>query len=265
MIELEVSTPTVSAGDVIHGHLAGLHAPADVALLRVESCPGGKLERAVSSTVVVPQDGQARFELVVPADTPPGFAGPRCGLGFAVRVHSPPSGRRSERVLRPVEVTGGESRIHEEHQLYDRVIASFSARRFHLELADARLEGGGGIAGRIHVHDQLSRTLQVIARCDEIWRTNLRLRNRRHPPLWANKTIWQQTITVTGDPDRRWHPFAFEFPAGLPPAVEGYILCWRYEIEARHRMRVGLSERAVVSPLRFDVGQPPEVRQPTPG
>jgi hypothetical protein len=257
MFELEVPSPAVTAGATIQGHLTGLGGPAEVALLRVESCPGGRLERAISSTVVAPQDGQARFELAVPPQTPTGFAGPRCELGFAVRAHSRLSRRRSERVVVPVEVLGGDSRVHEDNHLYDRVIASFPGRHFHLEMADALLEGSGRIEGRIHAHDQLARTLEVVARCDEVWRTNFRLRNRRHPPLWRNTTIWQDTITVFCDADRRWHPFAFAIPAELPPAVEGYIACWRYEIEARHRSRVGLTERAVITPIRFDVGEPP--------
>jgi hypothetical protein len=247
------------AGATICGQVRGLSEPGDVALLRVERCPGGTIERAISSCVVAPQDGQSPFELTVPPDTPTGFAGERCQLGFAVRAHSRLSGRRRERVVVPVKILGGDSRVHEANHLFDRVIASFPARHFHLEVAEARLEGGGRIEGRIHAHDHLPRTLEVIARCYETWRTNFRLRNRRHPPLWRDKSLWQNTITVTCEADRRWHPFAFDIPTGLPPAVEGHIMGWRYEIEARHKSRVGLAERAVVTPLRFDIAAQSEI------
>jgi len=41
--------------------------------------------------------------------------------------------------------SGGERPVHEASHLFDRMIASFPARHFHVELADALLEGGGWI------------------------------------------------------------------------------------------------------------------------
>jgi hypothetical protein len=152
-----------------------------------------------------------------------------------------------------VEIQGGERPVHEAGYLYDRMIASFPARHFHIELADALLEGGGHIDGRVHVHRTVRR-LEVLARCQEIWRTNFRIRNHRQPPLWRSETLWSDAISLESDPDRTWLPFSFALPAGLPAAVEGHIICWRYEIEVRRRGRLRSLERAVATPLRFDIG-----------
>jgi hypothetical protein len=153
----------------------------------------------------------------------------------------------------PVDIEGGERPIHEAGYLYDRMIASFPARHFHIELADALLEGGGHIDGRVHVQRGVRR-LEVLARCQEIWRTNFRIRNHRQPPLWRSELLWSDAIAFDCEPDRTWHPFSFALPAGLPAAVEGHIISWRYEIEVRRRGRFRRLERAVATPLRFDIG-----------
>jgi hypothetical protein len=250
--ELEVDATAALAGGPVEGELRNLELPADVMLLRIETCPAGKLEIPIRSTRVDPVAGRARFELAVPEGTPPDRAGRRCGLRFAVRARSPVSGRRRRQVTLPLEIDGGDHPIHEAGHMFDRMIASFPARHFHIELADARLEGGGHIDGRVHLHGGVRR-IEVLARCQEIWRTNFRIRNHRQPPLWRTDTLWSDTIALDCDPDRRWQPFSFALPAALPTAVEGHIICWRYEIEVRRRGRFGRLERAVVTPLRFDI------------
>jgi hypothetical protein len=250
--ELDLATGAAAAGGQIRGELRGLPGAADVTLLRIEVCPAGRLATAVCSCRVQPDDGRGEFELAVPPETPPDSAGPSCRLGFAVRARSPVSGRRRSQVVLPVESAGGERRVHEAGPLFDRMIASFPARHFHVELADALLEGGGWIKGRVHVDDGAG-MVDVIARCEEAWRTNFRVRSLRQPPLWRIESLWSDTVTLECDPDRRWHPFAFAIPPGLPAAVEGHVVCWRYEIEARRRARAGRSERAVITPLRFDI------------
>jgi hypothetical protein len=252
-LELDLATPTAAAGEPIRGELRGLAGPADVTLLRVEVCPAGRLATPLVSSRVEPEGDRGGFELPVPAQTPPGIDGPRCRLGFAVRARTPVSGRNRSQVVIPVRMVGGDPPVHEATHLFDRMIASFPARHFHVELADALLEGGGWIKGRVHVSDDGAGPVDVIARCEEAWRTNFRFRNHRQPPLWHTDPLWSETQTVGRDPDRRWHPFAFAIPPGLPPAVEGYVVCWRYEVEARRRARVGPAERAVVTPLRFDI------------
>lgn len=251
---LAVDETAAAAGGRVEGELRGLDGPADVTLLRIETCPAGKLAMPMGSTRVAPIAGRARFELPVPAQTPPDGAGRRCRLGFAVRARSPVSGRRRGQVTLPIVIEGGDRAIHEAGYMFDRMIASFPARRFHIELADALLEGGGHIDGRVHVHgDRPLRRLEVLVRCQESWRTNFRLRNHHQPPLWRTDTLWSDTVPVECEPDRRWYPFRFALPARLPVAVEGHIICWRYEVEVRRRGRFGRLERAVVTPLRFDL------------
>ena len=250
--ELDVRPTAAVAGGPVEGELRGLGGPADVTLLRIETCPSGKLATAMGTTRVDPVAGRAHFALAIPEQTPPVRAGRRCKLGFAVRARSPVSGRRRIQVTMPVDIEGGERPIHEAGYLYDRMIASFPARHFHIELADALLEGGGHIDGRVHVQRGVRR-LEVLARCQEIWRTNFRIRNHRQPPLWRSELLWSDAIAFDCEPDRTWHPFSFALPAGLPAAVEGYIISWRYEIEVRRRGRFGRLERAVATPLRFDI------------
>jgi hypothetical protein len=250
--ELALDERTAVAGQPIHGHVRGLSQAASVTLLRIEECPSGTLATAIDSCRVSPAN-DARFELAVPDDTPARVAGRECELRYAVRAASPVSGRRRTFATLPVEVTGGERSVHEALHLFDRMIASFPARHFHIELAEAVLEGGGRIEGRVHVRDLDEPSVEVIARCDETWRTNFRVRNHRQPPLWRSRSLWSETQTVECDPGRSWHRFAFAIPPGLPTAVEGYVVCWRYEVEVRRRARTGLLERAVVTPLRFDI------------
>ncbi len=252
--ELEIDATAVVAGGPIEGELRGLEGPADITLLRIETCPAGRLATAMGATRVDPVAGRGRFELAVPPQTPPDRVGRRCRLAFAVRARSPVSGRRRSQVTLPLEIVGGEHVVHEAEHLFDRMIASFPARGFHIELADALLEGGGHIDGRVHLDSALpARRIEVVARCQEIWRTNFRIRNHRQPPLWRTDTLWSDTIALECDPDRHWHPFTFALPPGLPAAVEGYIICWRYEVEVRRRSRFGRVERAVATPLRFDL------------
>jgi hypothetical protein len=251
--ELDVRPTAAVAGGPVEGELRGLGGPADVTLLRIETCPSGKLATAMGTTRVDPVAGRAHFALAIPEQTPPVRAGRRCKLGFAVRARSPVSGRRRVQVTMPVDIEGGERPIHEAGYLYDRMIASFPARHFHIELADALLEGGGHIDGRVHVQRGVRR-LEVLARCQEIWRTNFRIRNHRQPPLWRSELLWSDAIAFDCEPDRTWHPFSFALPAGLPAAVEGHIISWRYEIEVRRRGRFRRLERAVATPLRFDIG-----------
>jgi hypothetical protein len=96
--------------------------------------------------------------------------------------------------------------------------------------------------------------VQIAARCQEAWRTNIRIRNYRYPPLWRTERLWEDETAIELESDRRWYPFQFEIPPGLPPAVEGYIVSWRYEIEASRAVRAWPDERAVITPLRFEIG-----------
>jgi hypothetical protein len=196
------------------------------------------------------------FELPLPDWLPPGWSGERTGLGYAARALSGSRRNRRHGAV-PLVITGGEQAIHQSAHA-DRVIASHPGRRFHLELSDVRLQGGGHIQCRVHAGEGLDEgSVVVVARFEEAWRTNLLVRNRRHPPLWRSRSLWQEQATVELGIDRRWYPCSFDIPVGLPPAVEGRTLAWRYEIDARRAPRRGVADRAALTPLRFDLAQPP--------
>ena len=114
----------------MQGLVHGLSEPADVTLLRIETCPSGRLATPISACDLSPDGDETAFELPIPLATPPPVAGPRCRLSFAVRARSPVSGRRRGQVLVPVEISGGERPMHETMSRHDRVIASFPAHHF---------------------------------------------------------------------------------------------------------------------------------------
>ena len=81
-------------------------------------------------------------------------------LGYAVRALS--GSRRDRRHgAVPLLISGGEQAIHESHHA-DRVIASHPGRRFHLELSDVRLQGGGHIQCRVHAEEGLDEGSVVV-------------------------------------------------------------------------------------------------------
>lgn len=251
-LELVVAGAGVAAGTAVRGEVATA-SPVTVALLRVERSPAGLFTFAVASARVEPQDECAQFELTAPPHLPPPAIGRRCELDYAVRAITDAPRRSRRHGAVPVAMAGGETRIHEQNGRLDRVIPGHAGRHFHLELAEAALEGGGHIAGRIHVDAGTSQgPFTLTARCEESWCTNFRFRPRRSPPLWQTQPLWEETISVQPEPDRRWSPFRFEFPPQLPPGVEGRAIAWRYSIEAR-RPRRGFADSAIVTPLRFEI------------
>ena len=236
----------------------GLSEPADVTLLRVETCPSGRLATPICSCVVTPNGDASPFELAVPLATPPVVAGPHCRLSFAVRARSPVSGRRRGQVLVPVEISGGVRGVHETSLRHDRVIASFPARHFHIELADAVLEGGGQIQGRVHVADGATRAVEVIARCEESWRINFRFRHHRQPPLWRTEPLWHEDLTVECEPDRRWHPVRVHHPAGPADRRRGphRVLAIRDRGPPPRPRRPGRAGRRHAAAVRRGVSRP---------
>jgi hypothetical protein len=251
-LELVLAGGGAAAGTAVFGEVATACA-VTVALLRLERSPAGLFSFAVASARAEPQEQRAPFELAAPPHLPPPATGRRCELDYAVRAVTDAPRRRRRHAAVPVEMAGGEARIHEQSGRFDRVIPGHAGRHFHLELAEAVLEGGGRIAGRIHVDaDGGSVPFTLTGRCEESWCTNFRFRPRRSPPLWQTQPLWEETISVPCDPDRHWLPFRFELPSQLPPGVEGRAIAWRYSVEAR-RSRRGFSDSAIVTPLRFEI------------
>lgn len=253
-LRLAVVGEAGSAGAPVCGEVSGPAGPATVSLLRVERSPAGTFAFVLSSCRVALDGGRAQFELAASRTLPPAMVGERCRLEYAVRAVCAPTRWTRYRAASPVELSAGEQDVHEDRGRLDRLIPSHPASRFHLELVDAELQGGGQISGRVHVDPDLDRSaFAVTATCQEAWCTNFRFRPRRSPLLWQTRSLWQQSIAVDLDADHRWCAFHFDIPSHLPHAVEGRVIAWRYSVEARGQARRVLADRAVITPLRFDV------------
>ncbi len=226
------------AGAPVCGEVSGPAGPATVSLLRVERSPAGTFAFVLNSCRVALEGGRAQFELAASRTLPPAMVGERCRLEYAVRAVCAPTRWTRYRAASPVELSAGEQDVHEDRGRLDRLIPSHPASRFHLELVDAELQGGGQISGRVHV---------------DPWCTNFRFRPRRSPLLWQTRSLWQQSIAVDLDAGHHWCAFHFDIPSHLPHAVEGRVIAWRYSVEARGQARRVLADRAVITPLRFDV------------
>lgn len=243
-----------SAGGTISGELSGPAGAATVSLLRVEQSPSGRFAFTISSCGVDLGVGPAPFEVEVPATLPPAVLGRRCRLDYVVSAHCRPTRWRRRRAVSPVALTAGERPVHEDPGRLDRVIPSNTARRFHLDLVDALLEGGGHLSGRVHWDSEAPEGgFSVTVACEESWCTNFRFRSRRSPLLWEAEQLWADTCTAAVVADRRWSPFRIEIPTTVPQAVEGRVIAWRYTVEAETAMRRAFAGRAVVTPLRFEV------------
>ena len=70
--------------------------------------------------------------------------------------------------------------------------------------------------------------------------------------------LWEERAEAGLETGAHWCPFRFDIPAGLPAAIEGRTIAWRYSIEACSEPGRGMfADRAIVTPLRFDVCQSP--------
>lgn len=253
-LTLAVDAGPGSPGEAIGGELSGPSGAATVSLLRVEQSPSGAFAFAVSSCRVDLGGTPVRFEVEVPGALPPAVVGRRCGLHYAVRAVCAPSRFTRQRAVSPVLLTTSERPVHEDPGRMDRVIPSHTARRFHLDLVEALLEGGGHLSGRVHWGSEVPEDgFSVTVACEEAWCTNFRFRSRRSPLLWETEQLWSDTCTAAVDPDRHWSPFRIEIPTHVPQAVEGRVIAWRYTVEALSTTRHVFADRAVVTPLRFEV------------
>ncbi|MGN6379054.1 MAG: hypothetical protein ACTHNU_08905 [Gaiellales bacterium] len=245
-LELSLDTPVAAAGGVVGGSVPGAD---EVELVRRERTPGARGTFHVAFGL---PGTDGRFQLDVPKDAPPSTATDRCTLGYGVIARRRGSRRQRAAVAEELEITCGEPHAHTEDYPRDRLIASFDARGFHVELADAALRGGGRLRGRVH-GDRATRPagLLVSARFLECWRLD-RGWNVRYQPIWRDLCVWEaDACPAAWLEGATWAPFEFSIPAHLPPAVEGRILAWRYEIEARRPLRFVPDQRAVITPIGF--------------
>jgi hypothetical protein len=248
-LEVRPAAAQVTAGAAATGEVVGFGGIADVALVRLERVPG-RVVTVRCAQATLRGAGRRRFALEVPADALPTARGHDCAIGYELEAREPlGDGSRASAAI-TVEAS---RRPHLESGVgpADRLMANAAARHHHLELADADLRGGGRIVGRIHRHGPwASGALVVEATCVEAWRAQLP--TLAGVPHWERRLLWSTEASVETDPDRMWVPFAFDVPAGLPPAVEARALCWRYEISARRHTRFGVDECAVLTPLLFE-------------
>ena len=246
-LELVLDSPEVAAGDLLSGRAPG--GANEVELVRRERTPGacGSFHVCLAELAA---DGA--FEIAVPADVPPTWTTDRCELRYGVIARR--GGRRSERaaVAEELRITGGQAHAQMDDYPRDRMIASFDARTFHVELSDAALRGGGWLRGRVHGDDTHTPPgMVVLARLLECWRVD-RGWNVRYQPMWRDTSLWESDPFHADWLDgATWAPFEFAVPPGLPPGVEGRLLAWRYEVEARRPSRFVPAQRAVVTPIGF--------------
>ncbi|HLK44270.1 MAG TPA: hypothetical protein VKV34_13080 [Thermoleophilia bacterium] len=253
---LEVDRAAAAPGESVGVRVTGVATPVEVSLMRIERGPSGRLAIACAGQVLDPDSsGVALCTIRVPERLPPTSSGERCAIEFAVRARSPLRGRRSVVIERPLEVGDGGRPVHVESRLSDRMIANFASRHFHLELSEAVLAGGGRLAGRVHIDREVAPgALEIAVHCLECWRTSPPSLWWRQPPTWTSRTLWSDVLRTELDGSRNWHGFVFDLADGLPPAVEGYALAWRYEIEAHRPARLGPGERAMITPLQYEIG-----------
>jgi hypothetical protein len=153
------------------------------------------------------------------------------------------------------------------------------ARGFGISLDEAEPQGGGRIAGRVERHQRRRdhRPLLVDVRCDSCWMdvapqlvgrkrllswtTYAEIRNR-HVPIWLEEEVFRASIDVGPLEDDNWRHFSFDLPDGLPRALEGTFVAFRWRVEARRARRLGL-ELASLPLLLVEPQNQPVVRVET--
>lgn len=154
-----------------------------------------------------------------------------------------------------------------------------AARGFGISLDEARPEGGGRIVGRVERHNPRRdrRPLLVDVRCDACWldtapqfvgRKGLftwsaygDMRNK-FVPIWLDEEVFRTELDVEPLEDVNWRHFSFDLPEGLPRALEGTFVAFRWRVEARRARRVG-AELASLPLLLVEPQDQPVVRVET--
>ena len=179
--ELEVASDPVGPGDLIHGRVSA--GTPEVRLIRYEGSPAGTVPVVLAWTAPA-EDGS--FELEVPSNVAPTFHSTNCRLTYGVRAGSKRRSRSDPvtdvTVISPLEHVA----LCESEPLHDRMIARFDARHFHLELSEAAVQGGGRVAGRVHLdRGDPPPVVKVTARCEEVWRIDRMSLNLKRPAAVA--------------------------------------------------------------------------------
>jgi hypothetical protein len=255
---IRASRDRVSAGQTLVGEVLGAPGPVIVALVRIEHTPSGQRVHSCQEALAIPPSSdsdatpaRAGFELEIPDDVVPSARGAQCSLSYALRGHRLGSALPSPYCAAVEVVARGQPPVERRIDRFDRFIAEVPARSFHLELDDARLAGGGYIAGRVHQHGPCPLgAMTVTASCTEAWRS--RPPWRRAPPVWDENVLWTASAPIQLDDERHWTPFRYEIPAGLPTATEATTVAWRYELVVSRRLRHWPDQHATLTPLLFE-------------
>lgn len=246
---LVVATDTAVPGGLIRGQVSG--GPEELRLIRFEGSPAGTAPVVLARAA---PDADGGFELTLPENSAPTFKSTRCSIAYGVRAGSKRRTRTDPVV--PVAVVAPLEHVSltESGPLHDRMIARFDARHFHLELSHADVQGGGRISGRVHLdRGDPPPVVTVTSRCEEVWRIDRMSLNMKRPPLWNYEGLWQERRELEWPLGQRWLGFDFALPAHLPPAVEASSIAWRYEVEVSRPTRFAMQERAVATPIGFEV------------
>jgi hypothetical protein len=239
---LELDRARCDGGDTVSGDVVGLADSASVAILRLERRRDRYREFTVAETQISPPGGA--FRLTLPQVALPSTNGKQCALRYVVCARTVAGAAYADLVV------VASARPHLDAGLWraDRLLANWDARHFHIELADARLEGSGWLAGRVHRHRRWATgAIVVTARCLECWRCHAVA--SRAAPQWQAVPLWEHAVPLRVDADATWAPFRFAFPDGLPSAVEASTIAWRYELLAQRDVPHWLNETAAITPL----------------
>ena len=245
-VEVLLEQPSVDSGDLLRGRVPG--GAREVQVLRRERTPTGSFTVHVAGLELAGADS---FAIELPAGAVPTWECEPCGVGYLAVARRGPRGRREHVGSAEFGVRGPAPAASPPLHLYDRLIANFDGRHFRVELAQGTLAGGGTVSGRAHLQPGHElRPQSAIARCMESWRLDRSLKPNR-PPTWHIGTLWEESVDIDWSQPGTWAPFAFRLPDGLPPAFEGPMMAWRYEVELRRRRRFRLAHRAVLTPTGF--------------
>ncbi len=130
------------------------------------------------------------------------------------------------------------------------------ARGFAITLDEAEPWGGGRIAGRVERRrERRDRRAVLVDLCCHAswidvapqlvgrkrllsWSTYGDIRNRA-VPIWLDDEIFRARVDVGPLDDANWRHFTFDVPDGLPRALEGTFVAFRWRVEARRARRLG--------------------------
>jgi hypothetical protein len=153
------------------------------------------------------------------------------------------------------------------------------ARGFGISLDQAEPAGGGRITGRVERRNRRRdrRPVFVDVTCAAHWldvapefvgRKGIfswsaygDMRNK-FVPIWLDEQVFRTELDVGPLEESNWRQFSFQLPQGLPRALEGTFVAFRWRIGARRARRVG-AERASLPLLIIEAQQLPVVRVET--